>query len=115
MSEDFAWGERILNASASVGEIIAYVQTDCYYSVKAASRYAGIGIKKIETAIRTGKLRAYAVGRKRLVKRSSIDAWIQAGEITRENKEIEKTTLQNLTDKALEQARANVAARKGQP
>jgi hypothetical protein len=89
-------------------EILAYLQTDCWYPVKAGGRYARTGTKKIDEAIRNGKLRAYTVNHKRLIK-IDIDAWIMAGEITRENREAARTDLQKSPTKPLS-ARAVVAA-----
>jgi excisionase family DNA binding protein len=114
-AEDLARANSILSGHVTVAEILAYLQSDCYYSKKAATQYCGTGIKKIEEAISNGKLRAFTVGRKILIRKSDIDAWIQGGEVTRADRMVSKNDLQNLTAKALERAKATVAARRGEP
>ncbi len=111
-AEDLATARKINSGLVSVAEILSYVQDDCYMTKSSAARYIDHDKRKIEEAIRTGKLRAFRCGKKCLVKKSDIDAWIEAGEITRANTQADKNGLQQLTDLALERARANVAARK---
>jgi len=110
-----AAASRILGSTVSVAEIMPYLQNDCFLSKKSATKYTDLGMRKIKEGISSGKLRAFRIGRKILLRRSDVDAWIQAGEVTREKQTQDKSDLQRLTDLALERARANVAARKRQP
>jgi hypothetical protein len=111
LSDDLTGARKILESRVTVREILAYLQTDYWMSKRSGIQYSGVGIKKIEKAIRTCRLRSFTVGKKILLRKSDIDAWIMAGEVTPQNREVEKTSLQKLTDRALEQARANVARR----
>lgn len=92
--------DRILSASVPVADIIAYLNQDVYLSKRSAAAYCDLGVKKIETAIRLGQVRAFSVGKKILIKRSELDAWIQAGEVTRAP-EPQKTDLQDLVGRAI--------------
>ncbi|MBN2339473.1 MAG: excisionase family DNA-binding protein [Acidobacteria bacterium] len=74
-------------------------------SKRSAAAYCDLGVKKIETAIRLGQVRAYSVGKKILLRRSELDAWIQAGEVTRAP-EPQKTDLQDLVGRAIATARS---------
>jgi excisionase family DNA binding protein len=110
--EDLATAKRIHEGMVSVAEILRYLQTDCFLTKASAAKFIDHEERKIEEAIRRGHLRAYKIGKKVLLRKSDLEAWIQSGEITRENHEADRTDLQRLTDRALEQARQNVKARK---
>ncbi len=62
---DFARADRVLSASVSVAEILAYLQRDCFLSKRSAARYA-TWPEKIDTAIRLAITRVF-VGRKLLI------------------------------------------------
>jgi hypothetical protein len=111
-AEDLAQAKRILDGQVSVAEILAYLQSDRFMSKRSAQHYCDLGEKKIEEFIRTGKLRAFNCGKKILIRKSDLDALILGHEITRETHEADKSDLQRLTDRALEQAKANIAAKK---
>lgn len=95
---------RLLASTVSVAEILAYVQQDCFLSKRSAAEYSDLGVKKIETAIRLGQLRAFTVGKKLVIKKSELDRWIEAGEVTRRS-EPQKTDLQALLTSAIATAR----------
>jgi excisionase family DNA binding protein len=103
--------QRILEGHVSAAEILAYIQSDGFMTKQTAARFIDHkDTRKIERAIRDGHLRAFRCGRKILVRKSDLIAWIESNQITPAKTKAHKTALQNLTDKALSQARANVKA-----
>lgn len=111
MLSELARGERILNASVSVGEIIAYLQEDHFMSKTSAAKFIDHADKRIiEQGIREGHLRAFKVGKKVLVRKSDLIAWIERHEVTREGKQAARTDLQNLVSLAIEKAHARTRA-----
>ncbi len=110
--EELARAHRITSGQVSVSEILAYLASDHYLTLSSAARYIDHDERIVKTAIFAGKLRAYRIGRKLLIKKSELVAWVQQGEIRPKNPAQTRNDLQAITDKALEQARANVAARR---
>jgi excisionase family DNA binding protein len=111
-AEDLARAERILKGTVSVSEVLAFINSDCFLSKQSATQCIDHkDERKIEEAVRLGRLRAYRVGKKTLIRKSDLFAWVMSGEITCEKSQANKTELQQLTDRAVDQARKNTAAR----
>jgi excisionase family DNA binding protein len=108
-SVDLAQANRILNGHIGVAEILAYLDSERYMTKRdAAHGYSGLGELKLGQLIKTGKLRAFRIGKKTLIRKSDLDAVILAHEITPEIQKQDKNDLQKLTARAIEQARARV-------
>lgn len=112
-----AQAERILGAHVDVAEILAYLQqTDCFLTKASAAKFIDHrDCRILEHAIRTGRLRAFRVGKKTLIRKAELVAWIEAGEITLTDRAQHKTEQQTRMDRAIEMAKAEVAARKAEP
>jgi hypothetical protein len=76
------------------------------YLTKAHSCIA-FDVKKrmLENAIRAGQVRAFRIGRKILIEKASIETWIQSCEITPTDRQIVKSELQQLMDRAIAHAK----------
>jgi excisionase family DNA binding protein len=107
MTDDVLAGvARIHEGIVRVWEILAYLEADRYMTKRTAAAYIDHSDRIIEAAIRTGQLRAFRIGKKVLLRKSDIDAWILAGEVTRENRGVGKSDLRKLMDRAIETAKA---------
>jgi excisionase family DNA binding protein len=97
---------RILEGTIKVWEILPFLQTDHYLTKLSAAVFIDHkNDRKIEEGIRSGQLRAYRIGKKILIKKSELIAWVESHEVTRENREANKTDLQKLVDGAMERAK----------
>lgn len=102
--------DRLPLGTVSVSELLGYLDRDRFMTKHdAAHGYSGLGEPKLQELIRTGKLRAFRIGKKTLIRKSDLDAVILAYEVTPENRQQEKTDLQALMGKAIEQAKRNRA------
>ncbi len=66
--------------------------------------------RKLERAYREGKVRAFRIGRKILIEKASIVAWLESNEITPTDRAVTKSALQELMDAAIAHARRKGAA-----
>ena len=48
-----------------------------WLSIKAASGYCSLSIRRIEQLVADNSLKSHLVGRRRLIDRRSIDAWVE--------------------------------------
>lgn len=101
--------KRILDGTVSVWEILSYIQADCWLSKKSAAQYSAHGEARLEEAIRAGELHAYNCGKKIVIRKSDIDAWILAHEAKPRDSKIDKTDLQSLMDRAMKFAKRGAA------
>lgn len=76
-----------------------------YLSKRHAAGFVDLSIGKIEAAIRAGELRAFNVGRKILVRKLDLEAWISSREVSRPEQCSHKSELRLLVDRAVEHAR----------
>lgn len=82
-----------------------------YITKKEAATYSSLKMRMLETLIREGKIRAFRIGRKTtLIEKASFDAFIEANEITPENRLKAKSEIQQLLNRAVDHAR-NMRAR----
>ena len=106
IDDDLVRAARILRGSVSVWEILVYLETDRYMTRRTAAAYIDHSDRIIEAAVRAGQLRAFRIGKKILLRKFDIDAWILAGEVTQEGRGVGKRDLQKLMDRAIETAKA---------
>jgi excisionase family DNA binding protein len=88
------------------------MQADCYFSKAKVAVYSSLGVRTIERAIARGELRIFRPhrGRKLLLRKSDVDAWISAGEITRTPQSARSASgLDTLLDAAIAKARRKLA------
>lgn len=76
-----------------------------YLTKQHASAVYDLKERYLEDAVRKGFVRAYRIGRKVLIERSSINEWIQSKEITPTDQKVAKSELQTLLSRAIDHAR----------
>jgi excisionase family DNA binding protein len=101
---------RILEGTVKVWEILPFLESDHYMTKLSAAAFIDHkNDRKIEEGIRSGQLRAYRIGKKILIRKSELIAWVESHEVTRENRKANRTDLQKLVDGAIDQARKRTA------
>ncbi len=112
-SDDLARAERILGASISVAELLAYLRDDRYLTKQSATAHIDHhDVRVIEHAIRRGELPAYRIGKKTLIKKSDLEAWVMRGRIDIETGDEGKSQLQTVMDRVIQTAKANIERRR---
>lgn len=48
-----------------------------YLNIKGAANYCGLSTRRIEQAVAANEVVSYLMGRRRLILRESIDAWVE--------------------------------------
>jgi hypothetical protein len=81
-----------------------------YLSKKHAAIVYDTSVGKLEGEIRAGRLRAFNIGRKILIGKKSLDAWISSCEVTHQEQSAKKSDLRLLVDRAVERARKGATA-----
>jgi excisionase family DNA binding protein len=102
--DDLARAANILSGTVSVAEIIAYLQDDRWMDIAAGSTYASVCKRRIKRAIRDGEIPACTIGRKLLVRKSGLDAWITSRTITPLDRKARSEGLAALVDAAVRRA-----------
>jgi excisionase family DNA binding protein len=91
LSGDLERAKRILEGMVSVVEILPYITNDPFLTIPMATAHIGHKDNRvIQRAIRKGELRHYRIGKKRILKRSEVDAWVFEHEVRPENREADK-------------------------
>jgi len=80
-----------------------------YFSKRDAAIVYAVSVGKIEAEVRAGRLRAFNVGKKLLLKKTDLDAWISSREVSRPEQCSHKSELRLLVDRAVETARRSAA------
>jgi excisionase family DNA binding protein len=87
-------------------------QDDRFQSVKESAAFSSLRVRKLNYEIRAGRLRAYRIGHKTLIKRSDLIAYIEQHEITLSAKsEPARSGLNELLTRCIDRARKNVGDR----
>jgi excisionase family DNA binding protein len=76
-----------------------------YLTIPHASIVSDLKARLLERAVREGWIRAFRIGRKTLIAKASLDAFIQQHEITPTDRKTAKSELQTLLSRAIEHAR----------
>jgi hypothetical protein len=80
-----------------------------YLTKQHASIISDLKPRMLEAAIRAGHVRAFKLGKKVLIDKVSLREWIESHEITPVDRQVEKTELAQLMDRAIQIARKKTA------
>ena len=94
-------GSRLEKATVSVAEVIQYLRTDSYLSVRAAAEYLGLSARSLQRL--RSEIPHYRPGGKILFKRSDLDRWM---ELYRQEP-ITQKDLKTLVDAVVRKVRGN--------
>jgi excisionase family DNA binding protein len=80
-----------------------------YLTKRHATIYSDLKERSLEDAIRKGNLRAFRIGKKTLIEKTSLDDYIRQHEITPTDRQMEKSELQEMLTLAIERAKKETA------
>ncbi len=80
-----------------------------YLTKRESEIYSSLKKRELNRLIGQGRVRAFRVGPKKiLIERRSLDQYIEEQEITPQNRQAERSELQQLVNSAISKARANL-------
>jgi excisionase family DNA binding protein len=66
-----------LNVAAEVGDVCQNARGSPWFSIADGAEYLGLSERTLEREMRRGRLRSETVGRRRLVHRDALDAYVK--------------------------------------